>query len=66
MKKKNTFNKLLVTFLVCILLFISINSKIAGLYETVVVDLIVLNNKDSLHACPSGYENASGCDGKCD
>ena len=66
MKKKNTFNKLLVTFLVCILLFISINSKIAGLYETVVLDLIVLNNKDSLHACPSGYENASGCDGKCD
>ena len=28
--------------------------------------MIVLNNKDSLHACPSGYENASGCNGKCD
>ena len=66
MKKKNNFNELLATFLVCILLFISINSKITGLYEPVVVDLIVLNDKIPLLNCPSGYENASGCDDKCD
>lgn len=67
MKKRNNFSKLFAIFLICIFFFLSINSKIAGLYESVVVDLIVLNDKSSSQACPSGYEDTSGCDDdKCD
>lgn len=66
MKKQKNVNRLFVTFLIYISHFISMNSGITGLYESVVVDLIVLNDASSSLTCPSGYEDASGCDDKCD
>ena len=67
MKKKNNFIIIFATFFIFFVLFISVNSKNNELYEYVVVDLIILNDKTSSLTCPLGYKENSGCDDeKCD